>query len=216
MAHGWVNSGMKGLRPSRAGFLRVSPAVVRPTRPSALCTMVNAPATASPVQLPAYPSVSTLVRKADGHSSGRGLATLNVERCTSGALHRRNTREVQVRRMHTAFAPPFSTRKAGLRQAQAQAPLHAGERHPSGLPAWSRFFVSTDTTTPKKPHESPRDDGVDAVPVAEADVAEVPEPTQEEPRHAHIEMPSITDVGVQTGASLAGRDPDIFLISCCF
>lgn len=36
---------------------------------------------------------------------------------------------------------------------------------------------------------------LDGSQVAEADVAEVMEPTKEEPRHAHIELPSITDVG---------------------
>ena len=79
-------------------------------------------------------------------------------------------------------------------------------RHPSGpLGTWSRLTFSTSTdSNPKKPLESTGDGGGDGDGVP---VAEVVGPTKEEPRHTHIEMPSITDVGVvcvQTGAFLPG------------
>lgn len=203
MAHGWVKSGMRGLRSSGAGFLHVSPAVVGPTAyRNPLCTTARAPATTAAV--PTSPLlVFTQVRKVDGCYSARGLATLGAVRCTSGA--------VQLRRMHSAFAPPFSAPEASLRQ------VHVVGRHPSGLAAWSRFSTSSDTT-PKEPPESSGDEGVGGIPASEADVAEVVEPTPtEEPRHAHIEMPSITDVGVQTDC-FPGQCVTLIhvLICCCF
>lgn len=208
MAHGWVKGGMRGLRPSRARFFHVNPAAVGPaTYRSSLCTAARAPATTSSLPTTAIPSVSTLVRKVDGYHTGRGLATLGAVRHTSGTVHRRNTRQVQLRWMHARFAPPFSARERGLGRAQA----HLAGRHPAGLAIWSRSCFSTSTdTTPKKPPESTADDEGDGIPVAEADVAEVMEPTREEPRHSHIEMPSITDVGVgsQTRASRIVRDSD--------
>ena len=204
MAPGWAQSGMRGLRPSRAGFLRVSPAAVGlgpATSRSPRCSDARAPMSTS--SLPTAPSVSTLARKVDIYGNERGLATPGAVRCASGTVHRTNTSWVQRRRTHSAFAPlPLSAREAGFGQARRLV-----GRHPSGLAAWSRptFSTSTDTNA-KKPEETTGDGGGDGVPVAEADVAEVAEPTKEEPRHAHIEMPSITDVGGQTGASRAMRD----------
>lgn len=194
MAYEWVASGMRGLRLSRAGFLGVSPAIVGPA------TYRRPHCNAATSSLPTAPSVSILLRKVDGRHNGRGLATLGAVRRPSGTVHRRNTREVQLRRMHSAFAPPCSSGLAGVGKA------NLGGRHPSSLVTWSRsrFSTSTDTTL-KKPKKSSGDEGDDDVPLlAEADVAEVvevKEPTKEEPRHAHIEMPSIIDVGVQTDAS---------------
>lgn len=214
MAHGWVRSGMTGLRSSRAGFLRVSPAVVDPTTAtgatyrSPLCTAARARATTS---LPTSPAVSTLVRKVDGCNRGRGLATVGALRCISGAVHRRNVRELRLGRIHSACAPPVSAREAGLRQA------HVVGRHISYLDTRSGFSTSPDTT-PKKPQESTGDEEVDGKPEAEADVAEVVEPSKElkeEPRHAHIEMPSITDVGVQPGASRGQCVTLMHLMICC-
>lgn len=200
MAHGWVQSGARGLRPSRAGLLRVSPAVVgHTTHRSRLCASARARATTS--LLPTAPSVSTLIRKMDGCHDGRGLVALGAVAVwySSGTVHRRNTRDVQLRQTHSAFAPPLSAREAGLRQA------HLAGRHPFDLAAWSRSPLSTSAdTTPKKPLESTRDEGSDGVPVAEADVAEVVEPTTEEPRHAHIEMPSITDVSSAARCFMGG------------
>lgn len=190
MAYSWVKSSVRGLQSSRAGFLDVRTAAVGPTKYRNLSTAARAPATTTS-SLPTSPLVSTLVRDVDECKSGRGVATLGLVRCASGAVYRRNAREVQLRRMHSAFAPPFSARGAGLRQAYA-----AVGRHPSGLASWSRFSMSTEA--PKNPHESTGGEEAASIPAAEADVAEVVEPqTAEEPRHAHIEMPSITDVGVK-------------------
>lgn len=62
----------------------------------------------------------------------------------------------------------------------------------------SCFSTSTDADSKKQTEtESQPDKESDDVPVAEAGVEEVEKLAKEEPRHAHIEMPSITEVSVK-------------------
>lgn len=68
----------------------------------------------------------------------------------------------------------------------------------ASVPAWS--WRSLSTSSSDKASKNPEGEGLDGggdvegVPVAEAEVSEKVGATQEEPRHSHIEMPSITDV----------------------
>lgn len=63
--------------------------------------------------------------------------------------------------------------------------------------------------------------GVDGATVAEAEVAEVEVPAKEEPRHAHIEMPRITEVGgrVADDCTRIGSPPSaqevVFIVFDC-
>ena len=65
---------------------------------------------------------------------------------------------------------------------------------PAVLPSWSFFSTSTDSNSKEQSGSTPDKERDEDVPIAEADVAEVDKLTKQEPRHAHIEMPSITEV----------------------
>ncbi|CAM9637600.1 unnamed protein product [Pylaiella littoralis] len=126
--------------------------------------------------------------RADGHSTQRSHVTVGALRCASGDASQRSTSDFQRRCMQTSTpalaVEVLSTIAGGLRPA--------GPGATSGLPTWSNFSTSTDKPS-KKAQGLMEGGGVDGVPLAAADVAQVAEPTKDEPRHAHIEMPSITD-----------------------
>lgn len=122
-------------------------------------------------------SLSSLVPTTDGCSGDRSVAMLDCVHNITGDVNRRRSSQVKLALMKR---PRFSA---------TAAPASAVLGHSSVLGTWSRSF-STSTDGASKKLEV-----LDGAHVAEADVAEVMEPTKEEPRHAHIEMPSITDVG---------------------
>ncbi len=122
--------------------------------------------------------------KTASSSRARSLNTLSVVRYALGAPYRRGIRDVQLRPVNSAFTVPTSF---GVLQAEVG-------RTPSVLPG-SCFSTSTGADS-KKQAESQPDKESDGVPVAEAGVEEVEKLAKEEPRHAHIEMPSITEVSV--------------------
>lgn len=178
-----MQGGVRGLRYSGATVFQGS--LINNTRCRLSC---NAEKAVTGTSISTSPLVSTPVTKVD--NTRRSLVTVGAVRCASGDVSRRSTSEVQLRRMQAPmFASAFGTPSSiirGLRPAAVGAT--------SGLPTWSSFSSSTDVAS-KKAQGLTLEKGVDGVSVAAADVAQVAEPRKEEPRHAHIEMPSITDVG---------------------
>lgn len=202
---GWVKGGVRGLR--SCGAFRLHASLINNTRYRFSCNAEKAvTAVTSPVST--SPLVSTLVTRADGHSTQRSHVTVGALRCASGDASQRSTSDFQRRCMQTSTpalaVEVLSTIAGGLRPA--------GPGATSGLPTWSSFSTSTDKPS-KKAQGLMEGGGVDGVPLAAADVAQVAEPTKDEPRHAHIEMPSITDVGVNQDLVLlcVPRDTCFFL-----
>lgn len=173
---------VRGLRSSRAAALLGS--LINNTRCGLSCNADNAVIRTSRVST--SPSRSTLLTKVHGHNTRQGLALL----CESGDVSRRSTRQVQrrwVQAWTSASAVGGPSFIAGRLRPAAPAAI-------SGLPTWSSF--STSDVPPTKDRGLTEEEGVDGVAVAAADVEPAAEPKKDEPRHAHIEMPSITDVGV--------------------
>ena len=108
------------------------------------------------------------------------LPTLGAMRYASGASYAGGIRGVQPRLVSSASPAPSSLRV--LRNV------------PAVLPSWSCFSTSTDSNSKEQSGSTPDKERDEDVPIAEADVAEVDKLTKQEPRHAHIEMPSITEV----------------------
>lgn len=199
----WVQSGVRGVRCSRAGVVSVRPVVdavcvtrsahsVRPwcMPEQHLAQTGTSSATAAP---PAC--IPDLALKVNGRNGRIGAAKRGTAvRRVSSETHRRCSTQVQLPRSEglmsaSSLRPsPASVLVGGPRTRALGATPNGG--------VLCKLSTSSNGTTVEK--------GVDGAPVAEAEVAEVAIPAKEEPRHAHIEMPTITEVGVMVADECTG------------
>ncbi|CAM9486832.1 unnamed protein product, partial [Ectocarpus fasciculatus] len=189
----WVHSGVRGLRCSGAGPVSVRPidAVSVPRsahtfRPWCMpeqhvAQTGTSSATAAPPAC--IPDLALRVNGRNGRISAAKMGT--AVRRSSSETHRRCSSQVQPPRWEcpmsaSSFRPsPASVLVGGPRTRALGATQNGG--------ALCKFSTSSNGTTAVEK-------GVDgATAVAEAEVAEVEVPAKEEPRHAHIEMPRITE-----------------------
>ncbi|CAM9468304.1 unnamed protein product [Ectocarpus sp. 12 AP-2014] len=185
----WVQSGVRGLRCSRAAVVSVRPIMdaVSGTRsahtfrpwcmPQPHVTQ-NGTSSATAVSPTCIPDLALRVKRRNGRISAAKLGT--VRRLSNET--RRGTR-VQPPRSEGPMSAlslrlsPASALVGGPRTRALGATSNGG--------VLCEFSTSSNGTTVGK--------GVGGAPVAEAEVAEVALPAKEEPRHAHIEMPTITE-----------------------
>ncbi|CAN0470893.1 unnamed protein product, partial [Ectocarpus sp. 8 AP-2014] len=185
----WVHSSVRGLRCSRAGVVSVRPIMdavsgtrsahtFRPWCMPEQHVAQNGTSSATAVSPTCIPDLALRVNGRNGRVSAAKLGTV---RRLSNEARRRCTTQVQPPRSEGPMSALY------LRPS----PVLVGRPRTRALGATSNggvlceFSTSSNGTTVEK--------GVDGAPVAEAEVAEVAMPAKEEPRHAHIEMPTITE-----------------------
>ena len=147
-------------------------------------TTSTAPGTAAGISS-LVPNVNT------GNCSDEGFGGLGPVRRASRDTHRWNRKverassKTQFRRFLMAEYPPTSSMQAGAPAAGAR---------PGSISRALRKLSTTPEDASKAPEGPDVEKKGDIASVAEAGIAERMESLPEEPRHSHVEMPSITDV----------------------
>ncbi|CAB1096096.1 unnamed protein product [Ectocarpus sp. CCAP 1310/34] len=183
----WVHSSVRGLRCSRAGVVSVRPIMDAVSGTSSAHTFrrwcmpeqhvaQNRTSSATAVSPTCIPDLALRVNRRNDRISAAKLVAVRCKETRRG----------------TQVQPPRSEGPmSALSLRPSPASVLVGGPRTRALGATSNggvlceFSTSSNGTTVAK--------GVDGAPVAEAEVAEVALPTKEEPRHSHIEMPTITE-----------------------
>ncbi|CAM9468881.1 unnamed protein product [Ectocarpus sp. 12 AP-2014] len=185
-----VHSSVRGLRCSRAGVVSVRPIMDAVSGPRSAHTFrpwcipeqhvaQNRTSSATAVSPTCIPDLAPRLNRRNDRKSAAKLGT--VRRSSNEAL--RGGAQVQPPRSEGPMSvlslrpSPASVLVGGPRTRALGATSNGG--------VLCKFSTSSNGTTVEK--------GVDGASVAEAEVAEVALPAKEEPRHAHIEMPTITE-----------------------
>ncbi|CAM9127837.1 unnamed protein product [Laminaria digitata] len=194
----WVKAGARRVQISRACGFHVSAALGNATSDAIGNFHRNvrkdrSNTTTSTARGTAATGLSSLVPNVN--KSNYSFGCLGLVRCASTGSHRwnRNVVERASRRTHLTqfsmaaeYPPTLSSMRARGSDTAAAA-----------TGSISRSFRKLSTTSEegsKAPEGSDGAKKVDVAPVAEAGIAELTEGLPEEPRHSHVEMPSITDV----------------------
>ncbi|CBJ48962.1 conserved unknown protein [Ectocarpus siliculosus] len=187
----WVHSSVRGLRCSRAGVVSVRPIMdavsgtrsAHTFRPWCMPEQHVAQTGTSSATAVSPTCIPDLALRVNGRNGRISAAKLGTVRRLSNEARRGCSTQVQPPRSGGPMSAlslrpsPASVLVGGPRTRALGATLNGG--------VLCEFSTSSNGTTVEK--------GVDGAPVAEAEVAEVAMPAKEEPRHAHIEMPTITE-----------------------